>query len=92
MPSPQIIEIEHKLRDYSVEDKQWLLEQLSQQVGLNSGKNDLLSSNKIQAREIIAETLSEVLKLPNDCYEEVWQKFDSACTRMSEKLDESELM
>jgi hypothetical protein len=38
MISPQIIELEQKLRDFSVEDKQWLLEQLHQQLGLNNQK------------------------------------------------------
>lgn len=36
MLSPQIIELEQKLRDYSLEDKQWLLEQLQKQLGLKS--------------------------------------------------------
>jgi len=38
MLSPQIIELEQKLRNFSVEDKQWLLEQLDQQLGLNNQK------------------------------------------------------
>jgi hypothetical protein len=38
MLSPQIIELEQKLRNFSVEDKQWLLEQLHQQLGLNNQK------------------------------------------------------
>jgi uncharacterized protein YeeX (DUF496 family) len=38
MISPQIIELEQKLRDFSVEDKKWLLEQLHQQLGLNNQK------------------------------------------------------
>jgi hypothetical protein len=38
MISPQIIELEQKLRNFSVEDKQWLLEQLHQQLGLNNQK------------------------------------------------------
>ena len=35
MLSPQIIEIEEKLRECSLEDKKWLLEQLTKQLGLN---------------------------------------------------------
>ena len=38
MISPQIIELEQKLRNFSFEDKQWLLEQLDQQLGLNNQK------------------------------------------------------
>lgn len=38
MISPQIIELEQKLRNFSFEDKQWLLEQLHQQSGLNNQK------------------------------------------------------
>ncbi len=38
MISPQIIELEQKLRNFSFEDKQWLLEQLDQQSGLNNQK------------------------------------------------------
>ncbi|MCA2589263.1 MAG: hypothetical protein IM509_00420 [Microcystis sp. M31BS1] len=36
MISPQIIELEQKLRNFSFEDKKWLLEQLHQQLGLNN--------------------------------------------------------
>ena len=38
MLSSLIIELEQKLRDCSLEDKQWLLEQLDQQSGLNNQK------------------------------------------------------
>ncbi|OPF19235.1 hypothetical protein B1L04_07660 [Microcystis aeruginosa KW] len=38
MLSSLIIELEQKLRDFSVEDKKWLLEQLHQQLGLNNQK------------------------------------------------------
>ncbi len=38
MISPQIIELEQKLRDCSLEDKKWLLEQLHQQLGLDNQK------------------------------------------------------
>ena len=38
MLSSLIIELEQKLRDCSLEDKQWLLEQLHQQLGLNNQK------------------------------------------------------
>ncbi len=34
----KIIELEQKLRDCSLEDKKWLLEQLHQQLGLNNQK------------------------------------------------------
>ncbi|MCA2666893.1 MAG: hypothetical protein IM486_00660 [Microcystis sp. M114S2] len=36
MLSSLIIELEQKLRDCSLEDKKWLLEQLHQQLGLNN--------------------------------------------------------
>ncbi|GCA91653.1 hypothetical protein [Microcystis aeruginosa] len=36
MLSSLIIELEQKLRNFSFEDKQWLLEQLHQQLGLNN--------------------------------------------------------
>ncbi|WP_223210060.1 hypothetical protein [Microcystis aeruginosa] len=38
MLSSLIIELEQKLRDCSLEDKKWLLEQLHQQLGLNDQK------------------------------------------------------
>jgi hypothetical protein len=38
MLSSLIIELEQKLRDCSLEDKKWLLEQLHQQLGLNNQK------------------------------------------------------
>jgi hypothetical protein len=38
MLSSLIIELEQKLRDCSLEDKKWLLEQLHQQLGLNYQK------------------------------------------------------
>ncbi|MFM8307505.1 MAG: hypothetical protein ACKN87_10705 [Microcystis aeruginosa] len=38
MLSSLIIELEQKLRDCSLEDKQWLLEKLHQQLGLNNQK------------------------------------------------------
>ena len=38
MLSSLIIELEQKLRNFSFEDKQWLLEQLHQQLGLNNQK------------------------------------------------------
>ncbi|MEA5616796.1 hypothetical protein VB711_02930 [Cronbergia sp. UHCC 0137] len=51
MPSPKIIELEQILQTYSIEDKQWLLEQLIQQLG---------SNNQQQTKEIISETISYV--------------------------------
>lgn len=39
MLSPQIVELEQKLRDCSIEDKKWLLEQLNKQLELNTQKN-----------------------------------------------------
>jgi hypothetical protein len=38
MLSSLIIELEQKLRDCSLEDKKWLLDQLHQQLGLNNQK------------------------------------------------------
>lgn len=39
MLSPQIIELEQKLRNYSIEDKKWLLKQLNKQLELNTQQN-----------------------------------------------------
>ena len=40
MISPQIIELEQKLRNFSFEDKQWLLEQLHKHIeGLKENVN-----------------------------------------------------
>lgn len=75
MPSPQIIELEKTLQNCSSEDKHWLLERLIQQLGLNYEKQNVISY-KQEAKDIIAETISEVLTLPNDCEEEIWQKFN----------------
>ncbi|MDB9534980.1 hypothetical protein PN451_03800 [Dolichospermum planctonicum CS-1226] len=87
MPSPKIIEIEKILQTYSIEDKQWLLQQLIQQLGLNNQEKPP-GDYKQQAKEIIAETISEVLALSNDYEEEVWQKFYAASGRISAKLNE----
>lgn len=35
MLSPQIVELEQKLKDFSLEDKKWLLGQLTEQLGLD---------------------------------------------------------
>lgn len=91
MPSPKIIEIEQILQTYSIEDKQWLLQQLIQQLGLNNQEKPPVNY-KQQAKEIIAETISEVLALSNDCQEEVWQKFYVASGKISAKLNESDLL
>jgi len=69
MPSPKIIELEQILQTYSIEDKQWLLQQLIQQLGLDNQEKPPVNY-KQQAKEIIAETISEVLALSNDCEEE----------------------
>ncbi len=91
MPSSQILELEKTLQSYPLEDKQWLLQQLIQQLGLNSQAKPPVNYTQ-QAKDIIAETISEVLTLSNDCEEEVWQKFDLAKSRISEKLNESDLL
>jgi hypothetical protein len=91
MPSPKIIELEQILQTYSIEDKQWLLQQLIQQLGLNHQEKPPVNY-KQQAKGIIAETISEVLALSNDCEEQVWQKFYAASGRISEKLNESDFL
>jgi len=53
MPSPKIIEIEQILQTYSIEDKQWLLQKLIQQLGLNNQEKPPVNY-KQQAKEIIA--------------------------------------
>jgi hypothetical protein len=91
MPSPKIIELEQILQTYSIEDKQWLLQQLIQQLGLNHQEKPPVNYQQ-QAKDIIAETISEVLALSNDCEEQVWQKFYAASGRISEKLNESDFL
>lgn len=87
MLSPQIIEIEQKLREFSLEDKKWLLEQLNKH--LEALKEN---ENRQQAKDLITETLNEVQNMPDNCYQEVWQKFDDACSRISVNLKESDLL
>lgn len=77
MLSPQIIEIEQKLKECSIEDKQWLLEQLHKNL---EGLKEKVTQK--QAKDLIAETLNKIETMPDDCYEEVWQKFDDACSRI----------
>jgi hypothetical protein len=55
MPSPKIIELEQILQTYSIEDKQWLLQQLIQQLGLDNQEKPPVNY-KQQAKGIIAET------------------------------------
>jgi hypothetical protein len=87
MLSPQIIEIEQKLRECSLADKQWLLEQLHKHLeGLKE------NANRKQAKALITEVLNEVKNMPDNCYHEVWQRFDQACSRISENLGESDLL
>jgi len=87
MISPQIIELEQKLRNFSVEDKQWLLEQLHKHLeGLKE------NANRKQVKDLIMETLNEVQNMPDNCYHEAWQKFDDACVRISGNLEESNLL
>ncbi len=87
MLSPQIIEIEQKLRDCSLEDKKWLLEQLNKHL---EGLKD--NENRKQAKELITETLNEVQNMSDNCYQEVWEKFDDACSRISGSFKESDLL
>jgi hypothetical protein len=87
MLSPQIIEIEQKLKECSIEDKQWLLEQLHKNL---EGLKETVTQK--QAKELITETLNKIETMPDDCYEEVWQKFDDACSRISVNLEESDLI
>ncbi|MGK7885114.1 MAG: hypothetical protein AB4057_10890 [Crocosphaera sp.] len=87
MLSPQIIEIEQKLRKCSLEDKKWLLEQLHKHLeGLKENEN------RKQAKELITETLNEVQNMSDNCYQEVWGNFDDACSRISVNLKESDLL
>ncbi len=87
MLSPQIIEIEEKLKEFSLEDKQWLLEQLQKHL---EGLKD--NENRKQAKDLITETLNKVKKMPDNCYQEVWQKFDDACSRISGNVNESDVL
>ncbi|MGL5032704.1 MAG: hypothetical protein ACRC6M_02755 [Microcystaceae cyanobacterium] len=90
MPSTQIIKLEQTLKTYSPEDKKWLMEQLKQQLQLTEKKNP--SNLKQEARELIAETLSEVLNLPDHRYEEVWGNFDAACLKITNQLESSDFV
>ena len=38
MPSEQVMDIEKKLRSYSVEDKQWLVKKVTEQLPLSESK------------------------------------------------------
>jgi predicted P-loop ATPase/GTPase len=89
MPSSKIIELEQTLQTYSVEDKQWLLQKLIQQLGL---KENSPVNYKQQAKEIIAETISEVIALSDECEKEIWQKYDLAKAKISQQLKESDLL
>ena len=53
MPSPKIIELEQILQTYSIEDKQWPLQQLIEQLGLNHREKPPVNY-KQQAKKIIA--------------------------------------
>lgn len=89
MPSLEIQELAEKINQFSVEDKQWLLQQLSQNLNTQEAKKEEITQ-KQQAREIILETLVEALSLPDNYYEEVWQRFESVCTKISqENFDQS---
>jgi hypothetical protein len=91
MPSSKIIEIEQTLQTYSVEDKEWLLQKLIQQLELDNPENSA-RNYKQQAKEIIAEAISEVFTLPDDCEEEIWQKYDLARAKISQQLNEFDLL
>ncbi|HEY9704078.1 MAG TPA: hypothetical protein V6C58_16630 [Allocoleopsis sp.] len=85
MLSIEVRKIAEKTQALSDEDKQWLMQQLSQQLTIPD-----LDSEKLhqRARNIISETLIEVLTLPDNCYEEIWQKFDDVCNRLSQEISE----
>jgi hypothetical protein len=87
MPSPKIIEIEQTLQTCSLEDRQWLLQQLIQQLKLNEPEK-LTLNYKQQAQEIMAETITEVVALSDDCEDELWQKFDLASSKIAQQLNE----
>ncbi len=87
MPSLKIIKIEQQLRECSLEDKQWLFGELHKQ--LQGLKED---TNRKQAKDLIRETLNEVQNMPDNCYQEVWQKFDDAYSRIAQNLEESDLL
>ena len=38
MPSEQVMDIEKRLRNYSVEDKQWLVKKVTEQLALSESK------------------------------------------------------
>lgn len=84
IPSLEVREFAEKINQLSFEDKQWLLQQLSQQLNTQDLEIEKLNQQK-QAREIISETLLEVLSMPDNCYDKVWEKFDAVCTKISQE-------
>lgn len=83
MLSLQVRQWAEQLNQLSREDKQWLLEQLSKQLTIKDAEQEKLDKQK-EAKQIISETLTEVLTLPDNCYEEVWQKFEEVCLKISQ--------
>ncbi len=85
MLSIEVRKIADQTQSLSDEDKQWLMQQLSQQLTRSD-----LESQKLhqQSKKIISETLIEVLTLPDNCYEELWRKFDDVCNRLSQEVSE----
>lgn len=87
MLSLEVRKLAEKLNLLSFEDKQWLLQQLTQQLNITNPEADKLNQQE-QAQKIISETLNEVLALPDNCYDEVWQRFEEVCTRISQDITE----
>jgi hypothetical protein len=87
MLSLEVREFAEKLNQLSMEDKQWLFKELSKQLTIQNSSQEKLNQQK-EAREIISESLKEVLILPDNCYEEVWQKYEEVCTKISQQIPE----
>ncbi|CAD5981406.1 hypothetical protein PCC9214_04797 [Planktothrix tepida] len=84
MPSLEVREFAEKINQLSLEDKQWLLQQLSLQLNSQGLEIEKLNQKK-QAREIISETLLEVLSMSDNCYDKVWGRFDAVCTKICQE-------
>lgn len=85
MLSLEVRELAQKLNHLSMEEKQWLFKELSKQLTIQNSNQEELNKQK-EAREIISEALNEVLTLSDNCYEEVWQKFEAVCTKNSQQI------
>lgn len=65
MPSEQVMDIEKKLRSYSVEDKQWLVKKVTEQLPLTDSKTgkELMKSWDDAYSDGLDESEIEMLEL-----------------------------